>query len=239
MAPAIYLGLMYRLPARLEAILALLSPCRMLVDVGTEHALVPLAAVRRGIAERAIASDLRRAPLRAALRNVARSPVGDRVSIVRGDGISALARGAVDSVVMAGMSGHLMVRLCEAAPHVLEGVSQLVAQPNSDAHLMRAWALGHGFHLRDEHMLNQGGQFFVTCAFHRAGGVDPAYQLPPFSEAALCLVGPRLLTSKDPTALQFCRRQCERLGALVDRDLQPSLAVEARVWRAARDFMQA
>jgi tRNA (adenine22-N1)-methyltransferase len=226
------------LPPRLEAILALLSPCRMLVDVGTDHGLVPLAAVRRGIAERAIASDLRRAPLRTARLNVARSPVSDRVSIVREDGLSGLARRSVDAVVMAGMSGHLIVRLCEAAPHVLEGVNQLVTQPNSDARLVRAWALQHGFHLQDERMLNERGQFFVTCAFEKRVGVDPAYELPPWSTDALCLVGPRLLASKDPAALQFSVQQCERLRALADREVKELLA-ELRIWQAAREFMRA
>jgi tRNA (adenine22-N1)-methyltransferase len=236
------------LSPRLEAILALLSTCRLLVDVGTDHGLIPLAAVRRGIAQRAIASDLRMAPLRGARRNAARSPVADRVSIVRGDGLSALATRSVDAVVMAGMSGHLIVRLCEAAPHVFEGVNQWVAQPNSDAHLVRAWAIRHGFHLRSERLLNERGQFFVTCAFERRSGADPAYEFAPWSEAQLCLVGPRLLASRDPMALEFSARQCERLtvilrsrdrgqAPLVDQDLKVLLS-ELRTWQAVRDFMR-
>jgi tRNA (adenine22-N1)-methyltransferase len=225
------------LSARLEAIFELLLPCRMLVDVGTDHGIVPVSAVQRGIAERALASDLRRAPLHIARQNIARAALSDRVSIVREDGLSALSSRSVDAVVMAGMSGQLMVRLCEAAPHVLEGVSQLVAQPNSDANLVRGWALRSGFHLRDERMVRERSRFFVTCAFDKGDGSDPAYQLPAWSESALCLVGPRLLARKDPAALHFSEWQCERLGALVDQDVQ-ALLPELRLWQAARAFMQ-
>ena len=71
------------LSARLEAILALIAPCRVLVDVGTDHALLPIAAVERGVAARAIASDLRAAPLCSARPSILASPVRERVLLLR------------------------------------------------------------------------------------------------------------------------------------------------------------
>lgn len=225
------------LSARLEAVLELLSPCRMLVDVGTDHGLIPVSAVQRGIAQRAIASDLRRAPLLSARKNVAAARLSERIVLLREDGLLALARGTADAVVMAGMSGELMVRLCNGAPQVLDGISQLLVQPNSDVLAMRGWALAHGFHLRDERMLFERGQFFVTCAFQKASGVDTSYQQPAWSTADLCLVGPLLLARRDRTALRFSEWQCQRLGALVEREVHGMLP-ELRVWQAARAFMQ-
>ncbi|HEX6244595.1 MAG TPA: class I SAM-dependent methyltransferase [Polyangiales bacterium] len=227
---------MTALSLRLEAMLAMLDPCRVLVDVGTDHALLPIAAVERGIAARAIASDLREPPLRAARRTLRSSKARDRLLLLREDGLSALARGAVDAVSMAGMSGALMVQLCQASAHVLEGVGQLVLQPNSDAVLVRAWALRYGWHLREERMVLENGQFFTLCALRPGlGARDPAYALPGWSDAQLCLVGPLLLAHKDPVLLRFCVWQCERLGALVER--APGLAPELSTWRAALEQM--
>jgi tRNA (adenine22-N1)-methyltransferase len=212
--------------------LALLGPCRVLVDVGTDHALLPIAAVERGVAARAIASDLREAPLRAARQSVLSSLARERLLLLREDGLSALARDAVDAVSMAGMSGELMVELCQASAHVLDGVTQLVLQPNSDAVVVRAWALQRGWHLSQERMVLENGQFFTLCAFRPGPSApDPAYALPGWSEAQLCLVGPLLLAQKDPVALRFCARQCQRLGALVER--APGLWPELRTWQAA------
>jgi tRNA (adenine22-N1)-methyltransferase len=223
------------LTARLETLLGLLSPCRMLADVGTDHGQVPIAAVQRGIAERAIAADLRVAPLLLAQKNIAAASVRDRVILLRADGLSAFARGAIDAVVMAGMSGEQMVRLCDAAPAVLNGVAQLVLQPNSDAGIVRAWALEQGLHLIDERMLRARGQFFVTCAFRHGTGPDPAYDLPPWKRSDLCLVGPRLLAQKDATALSFFAWQCARLSSLVEQHVH-DLRRELEVWRAAHAF---
>lgn len=224
------------LSARLEAVLELLSPCRVLVDVGTDHALVPVAAVERGIAARAIASDLRDAPLLSARHGIRASPAADRILILREDGLSALAPGSVDAVLMAGMSGELMVQLCTAAAHVLADATQLVLQPNSDVVVVRAWALRNEWHLSDERMVLERGQFFVVCAFRRGSGPDAAYAVPAWQEADLCLVGPHLLTRKDPAALRFCEWQCQRLGPLMARDIA-SVRAELGVWQAACAYM--
>lgn len=207
----------------------------MLVDVGTDHGLVPIAAVERGIAQRAIAADLRKAPLRLAQQNIATAALGQRVVPLRADGLSGLASGAADAVVMAGMSGEQMVRLCNEAPQVLSGVSQLLLQPNSDACVVRAWALSHGWHLHAERMVHARGQFFTLCAFRPGAGADAAYDVPSWRPSELCLVGPLLLTRKDPTSRRFFEWQCARLGALVEQQvhaLQPELAI----WQAALAF---
>jgi tRNA (adenine22-N1)-methyltransferase len=153
----------------------------------------------------------------------------------------------VDAVLMAGMSGELMVRLCTAAAHVLADTRQLVLQPNSDVVVVRSWALRNGWHLADERMVLERGQFFVVCAFRRGSGPDAAYGVPTWQEADLCLVGPHLLARKDPTALRFCEWQCQRLGALVVHGVEARpRALESRseaarrelgVWQAARAFM--
>ncbi|MCX5746296.1 MAG: class I SAM-dependent methyltransferase [Proteobacteria bacterium] len=223
---------MSRLSARLEAVVQLVSPCRTLADVGTDHGLVPIAVVLRGVATHAIAADLREAPLAVARRNLARARVGKRVTIVQGDGLIALRGRAVEAVTMAGISGQLMVRLLEAAPDVLAGLTQLVLQPNSEPAVVRAWARGHGWHLRDERMVEGDGRFFVVCAFVPGVGEDPAYAVAGWTDAALARIGPWLLARRDPIAARWCRAQHDRVRALVV-DGAPGLAAELATWQAA------
>lgn len=226
------------LSRRLECLLELLSPCRLLVDVGTDHALLPVAAVCRQLAERAIAVDVREAPLVGARALIERIGLRDRVVTARCDGLSGLAEHGADAVVVAGMSGDSVLRILEMAPDVLAGVEQLVVQPNQNVRLLRSWALRSGWHLRDEHMLEERGQFFVTCGFVPGAGPDPAYAIPGWTEAALFSVGPRLLTRKDAVAARWFERQRARVARWVQRDprrLQPELDV----WDAACKAMRA
>lgn len=228
---------MLSLSARLKAVLGLLEPCQRLADVGTDHGLIPIAAVEHGLARHAIAADLREAPLRVAQKNVERSAMLERVSLLRADGIAPLLGREVDAVVMAGVSGKLMVRLCEAAPEVVAGLEQLVLQPNKDVARVRAWALVNGFHLRDERMVHERGRFFVVCAFAPRPGADPAYALAAFSEASLCSVGPHFLRRRDPLALRWCELECARVEPWVKRGVK-TLEPELAHWQAACAFMR-
>jgi len=209
----------------------------MLADVGTDHALLPVAAVHRGIAEGAVAADLREAPLRGARAHIAQSGVADRVLTVRGDGLLAIQHLGVQAVVMAGMSADSMLRMFEAAPHVLAQLEQLILQPNQNVHLIRAWALRHGWHLRDERMLEERGRFFVVCAFVRSTGADPAYSVPGWTDAALCSIGPWLLSRKDAVALRWFERQRARVSHWVKRDAS-RLRPELDVWESACHAMR-
>ena len=229
--------LMTALSARLEMVLQLLRPCAVLADVGTDHALVPVAAVLRGVAQRAIAADLRDAPLLGARQHIERSGVADRVAVIKGNGLLPLVDKAVDAAVLAGMSGSLMVRLWDAAPHVLHTIEQLVVQPNQDLPLVRAWALRNGWHLRDERMLEVRGRFFTVCAFSKGRGADPAYAIAGWTEAALCLVGPQLLRHKDPVARKWYAAQRARLLHWVHEGVRPR-DPELLSWHAACEFMR-
>jgi tRNA A22 N-methylase len=223
------------LSQRLECLLGLIHPCAVLADVGTDHALLPIAAVSRGVTQRALATDLREAPLAGARTQIERMGAADRVIVLRGDGLSCLQHRGVDCVVIAGMSGTTMLRMLEAAPQVLATVKQLILQPNQSVHELRAWALRNGWHLRDEHMLEERGQFFVVCAFTPGRGDDPAYALDGWTERALCAVGPGFLTRKDAVALRWFERQRARLARWVAQDI--ALRPELELWEAACNAM--
>ncbi len=225
------------LSARLDAILQSLLPCRLLADIGTDHARLPIAAVLRGVAANAIASDLREAPLRLAQRNIERAGLASRVTTLRGNGLSDLVGRGIDAIVLSGMSGELIARLCGATPAVLQSVEQLVLQPNTFAHAVRAWARGAGWHLRDERMVETGGRFFVVCAFSKGVGPDPAYVIEGWTEAALDVIGPLFLARRAPLVLRRCVAQRDRLRELI-RDGAPTLVPELALWQAACDYLR-
>jgi tRNA (adenine22-N1)-methyltransferase len=225
------------LSRRLECVLELVRPCALLADVGTDHAQLPVAAVRRGLAARAVAADLREAPLRGARVHIDQSGLAGRVLALRGDGLLALQHLDVEAVVMAGMSGDSMLAMLEAAPDVRARLAQLILQPNQNVPAIRAWALRSGWHLRDERMIEERGQFFVVCAFVPAAGKDPAYSVAGWHEAALIDVGPWFLKRSDPVALRWLERQRARASHWVQRGvsrLAPELDVLEAACRAMR-----
>lgn len=222
-----------RLSERLEAVISALSPCELLADVGTDHGLVPIAAVVRGIAARAIAADLRAAPLAGAQRTIERAGLAERVRVLRSDGLQELAGLGIDALVMAGMSGTLMARLCERVPSALCNVRRFVAQANTGAADIRRWARGAGWHLVDELVVEEAGRFFTVCVFAPRSESDPdPYAIPGWSEEHLLRVGPRLLSGSSPASRRWYQAQVARLDTLVQRGA-PDRAGELAMWTAA------
>ena len=62
-----------KLSARLAAVAALVEPGSRVADVGTDHGYIPIYLVQTGIADRAIAMDVRSGPLERARAHVDRT----------------------------------------------------------------------------------------------------------------------------------------------------------------------
>ena len=70
------------LSKRLECILSLVpEDVHTAADIGTDHGLVPLALIRRGLCKRVIATDLREGPLKAARELFAREDLQESVEL--------------------------------------------------------------------------------------------------------------------------------------------------------------
>jgi tRNA (adenine22-N1)-methyltransferase len=203
------------LPPRLDAVLRLVTPCSLLADVATDHGLLAVAAVTQGVAQRALACDLRAAPLQVAKQAIERRELSDVVSTARGDGLLPLEGSGADALVIAGLNGELVVRILERGEAQLRGVTQVVIQPNRGAELVRAWGRAHGWHLRDETMAAQRERTYVVMAFVPGTGPDPAYVHPRLDVDALGLLGPHLLRHKDAVARSDYARQAARLARVV------------------------
>jgi tRNA (adenine22-N1)-methyltransferase len=132
----------------------------LLADIGSDHALLPIHAVKHGLCRRAVAADIHDGPLLAAKRNIAGAGLSDRIDIRKGDGLAVLSPGEADAVVIAGMGGSTITGILEAGKDRLAGVRLLLLQPNVGAPLVRRWLHDHGWFLRDECILEEDGLYY-------------------------------------------------------------------------------
>lgn len=149
------------LDKRLQTVADKVRRGRRMADVGTDHAYLPVALVESGAVPAAIACDLREGPLENARRAVAEAGLADRISCRLGDGLSPLAEGEAEEIVIAGMGGETIAAILEACPWAKSSGLHYLLQPMTRSEDLRRYLLTHGFAILSETTVEQGGHLYV------------------------------------------------------------------------------
>ncbi|WP_433946105.1 tRNA (adenine(22)-N(1))-methyltransferase [Paenibacillus sp. SN-8-1] len=207
-----------KLSARLQQICDQLLPGCRFADIGSDHALLPVAAIHSRQAASAVAGEVNEGPYEAAKRQVAQSGLNSRISVRRGNGLEVIDSGEVEVITIAGMGGALIVSILSQGISKLNGVKRLILQPNVGEDLVRRWLLDEGWYLSAEHILEEDGKIYEILTADR---LDEAatlnrelYQdriIPGCSQVLnkerLLLMGPRL--SECPSPVFFDKWESE------------------------------
>lgn len=149
-----------KLSSRLQHIADRLPPGCRFADIGSDHALLPVWAVKHEAAVFAVAGEVNEGPLKAAKRQVAEAGLSQRIAVRKGDGLQVIAPGEVDTITIAGMGGALITSILEAGQDKLTGVKRLILQPNVGEDFVRRWLLDHDWYVTDETILAEDGKIY-------------------------------------------------------------------------------
>ncbi|WP_438346862.1 tRNA (adenine(22)-N(1))-methyltransferase [Paenibacillus sp. FA6] len=144
-----------KLSKRLQFIMEQIPDGSTLADIGSDHAMLPVAAIQSGKVLRAVAGEVNSGPRDAAAKQVATSGLKDKISVRLGDGLDVVAPGEVDVITIAGMGGALISSILEQGLNKLQGVKQLILQPNVGEDIVRRWLLDNHFVLTSEHIMEE------------------------------------------------------------------------------------
>lgn len=157
---------LFTLGPRLAQCAALVRPGRSLVDIGTDHAYLPIWLLKTGRIPCAVASDVNRGPLDAARRHAALYGVGEELRLVCSDGLRELSPEDGDEIVIAGMGGELILRMVSETPWLCCPQKRLVLQSMTQAEKLRAGLAGLGFGVTEERAVEENGKVysvFTAC----------------------------------------------------------------------------
>jgi len=136
--------------ARLQSAIPYLKKGGSVIDVGTDHAYLPIYLVREGIVHKALACDINRGPIESARANIAAAGLSDRIDTLQTDGLHGTDAFAPDNVMIFGMGGELIVKILSEAPWIKSDSIGLILQPMSRAHILRRWLSENGFCIEGE-----------------------------------------------------------------------------------------
>ncbi|WP_054024234.1 tRNA (adenine(22)-N(1))-methyltransferase [Bacillus sp. FJAT-28004] len=222
---------MLKLSRRLQKIADYVTVGSRVADIGSDHAMLPVYLLQMDKCPTAIAGELNRGPYEAAKKQGAAAGLTSRLTVRQGDGLNVLQPGEADTVTIAGMGGSLMSDILEAGHTAgkLEGVMELVLQPNVGEEVVREWLLKHNWYLAAESILEEDGKIYevmhairVSDAKARNSELYDGRFLKLNLEAdklfgVLKQMGPYLLREPQPVLLKKWRHELNKLERICEQ----------------------
>lgn len=152
---------------RLDIIASLVSAGIGVVDVGTDHAYVPIELCKKGYKGFITATDINEGPLRKARLNLEKYGFKDRVKLVLCDGFAELAPDTADTVIIAGMGGDTAVGILDRAEWCMREGTKLILQPVTKPEILRYWLINNEFHIDNDILVKENGTLYqiITASF--------------------------------------------------------------------------
>ena len=156
---------------RLETIASFVTEGYVVADIGTDHGYIPIYLTSNGNCPRAYAMDVNKEPLSRAKTHIEEENAGEVVSCILSDGLHELPQDDVDSIVIAGMGGDLVVRILEQDFDKLANVKELILSPQSHLERVRHFLNNHGFRILEEEFLKEDGIETVNYVFNDSNDI--------------------------------------------------------------------
>lgn len=182
------------LSQRLQTIADLVPAGARVIDVGTDHAMIPVWLAQTQRAVHVWASDIRPGPLQSASRLIDETDTGDVIETRLTDGLQGFGPEDCDTVIIAGMGGETMAGILSEAPWTKTGIL-LLLEPQSKQDLLRRWLRDNGYAILQELLVKDTGRIYPILLV-KAGVPEP------YSDAEY-LTGRFHCISEDPLFAEY------------------------------------
>ena len=146
---------------RLELVASFVPQGAILLDVGSDHAYLPIELVKRGQIKSAIAGEVVEGPYQSAIKNVEAHGLKEKIQVRLANGLAAFEEADQVSVItIAGMGGRLIATILKEGLGKLANVERLILQPNNREDDLRIWLQGNDFQIVAESILEEAGKFY-------------------------------------------------------------------------------
>ncbi|MDD4111824.1 MAG: class I SAM-dependent methyltransferase [Herbinix sp.] len=197
-----------QLSKRLQAVAEMVTPGNRVADIGCDHAYTSIYLLTNRISPYVVAMDINQGPLDRAKENVEKYGIDGKISIRKSDGLKMLNPGEVDTILIAGMGGRLMLQILTSRMNIISAAKELVLQPQSETYLVRKALKELGYMIIKEKMLKEDGKYYVIMKLRpwTESLNDKDYQL---LKPEHIYFGRLLLEERNPVLLEHL--QSERL----------------------------
>jgi tRNA (adenine22-N1)-methyltransferase len=195
------------LSLRLKTIEKMVDPEKIVADIGTDHALLPVQLVLSGKISKAYAVDNKIGPYQRAVSHIRTSNCESSVISILGDGLMVVPKDA-DCWIIAGMGYDTAAMILDQRPFVNAG-QLLIIQVNHGVDNLRSYLMAKGWQIIDEEIIYEAHYYQII----KAVKVKSVVRL----KAEDIAFGPILRKEKSPVFTEYWSFQIQKLQKIVNQ----------------------
>ncbi|WP_073526970.1 tRNA (adenine(22)-N(1))-methyltransferase [Pseudomonas fluorescens] len=158
----------HTLSMRLERVAAHVPAGARLADIGSDHAYLPVALMRRGAIAAAVAGEVAATPFHAAQRTVNDNGLARHITVRLADGLTAIEPAdAITAISLCGMGGETIRDILDSGKAHLNGRERLILQPNGGEQPLRQWLMDNGYQILHEELLRENRFYYEIIVAER------------------------------------------------------------------------
>ena len=157
---------------RLERVAAHMPAGARLADIGSDHAYLPVALLRRGAIAMAVAGEVALTPFRATERTVGENGLEQQISVRLANGLAAIEpEDGITAISLCGMGGETIRDILDSGKARLSGRERLILQPNGGEQPLRQWLMENDYRILCEEVLRENRFYYEIIVAERVGAV--------------------------------------------------------------------
>lgn len=198
------------LPFRLKAVAGMVTKGNSILDVGSDHGLLGIYLVQKGISPLVLDMDIRMGPLLGARRYVEEYAMNDRIKLRLSDGVTEYEPGELGekvSLICAGMGGYLIRNILRHDSKKTLSFKESILAPQSDVSMLRHFIRESGYLIVDEDMVFEKGIFYPLMKIVPNESHKQLIPSRDMDADIVDMLGPILLKNHHPV-LKFYLERC-------------------------------
>lgn len=147
------------LSLRLQTIASFLSREDRVVDIGCDHAFLPVYLLKNNICQTVMATDVNIHALENAQQNIKNAGFTKQIPVILSNGLEKVRQEDFDTLVLSGMGSSTILKILESVKK--ENIKKLIIQSNNDLFLLRMTLKKRKYYLQEEKIVFEKGHYYV------------------------------------------------------------------------------
>ena len=192
------------LDARLLWLAEQVRPNVFFIDIGSDHARLPIYLVQSGRITQAVASDIATGAVAQGRTHVAEQGLEAQITMRLGNGLQGMDLPAVADIAICGMGAGSICTIIGEQPRVKQGQTRLLLQAMTDTPVLRQYLATEGFDIEAEDCVYTEGRYYQCMVAVYTGAVREL-------DVVAAELGELNIQQRSPAFLQSVREREQRL----------------------------